>query len=174
MNTHDLGKKIKEARIAKKMTQSEVVGDFMTRNMLSLIESGNAAPSVKTLEYLSSVLEIPFNQLMCGTVKEPLEQLSYAKQLLVEDNCEELLSMEDSFPTELFDEFSAIFSKAYLILAGKMFDDGQYGKASSFAQLSASYADKGIYANSFIRSEAIILMSKCGQKLTSDAHASAK
>ena len=35
MNPSLLGKKIKEARLAKKMTQKEVVGNFITRNMLS-------------------------------------------------------------------------------------------------------------------------------------------
>ena len=58
MENNTLGKRIKEARLAKKMTQSEVVGDFITRNMLSQIESGSATPSVKTLEYLCKVLEL--------------------------------------------------------------------------------------------------------------------
>lgn len=31
MENNTLGKRIKEARLAKKMTQSEVVGDFITR-----------------------------------------------------------------------------------------------------------------------------------------------
>lgn len=64
MENNTLGKRIKEARLAKKMTQSEVVGDFITRNMLSQIESGSATPSVKTLEYLCKVLEIEPNALL--------------------------------------------------------------------------------------------------------------
>ena len=64
MENNTLGKRIKEARLAKKMTQSEVVGDFITRNMLSQIESGSATPSVKTLEYLCKVLEIEPNTLL--------------------------------------------------------------------------------------------------------------
>ena len=64
MEKNTLGKRIKEARLAKKMTQSEVVGDFITRNMLSQIESGSATPSVKTLEYLCKVLEIEPNALL--------------------------------------------------------------------------------------------------------------
>ena len=64
MEKNTLGKRIKEARLAKKMTQSEVVGDFITRNMLSQIESGSATPSVKTLEYLCKVLEIEPNTLL--------------------------------------------------------------------------------------------------------------
>ena len=47
MGRAELGRRLKEARLARKMTQSEVVGDFITRNMLSQIESGSAMPSVK-------------------------------------------------------------------------------------------------------------------------------
>ncbi len=54
-----LGQRIKETRLEKQMTQQEVVGDFITRNMLSKIENDSATPSVKTLEYLSSVLQLP-------------------------------------------------------------------------------------------------------------------
>jgi len=64
MNGIVLGKKLKEARLAKKMTQSDVVGGYITRNMLSQIESGAAFPSIRTLEYLSGVLEIPVSELM--------------------------------------------------------------------------------------------------------------
>jgi transcriptional regulator with XRE-family HTH domain len=64
MNNIQLGKKLKEARLAKKMTQSDVVGTFITRNMLSRIESGTAFPSLRTLEYLANTLEIPIHYLV--------------------------------------------------------------------------------------------------------------
>ena len=58
MDRAALGSRIKEARLAKKLTQTEVVGSFITRNMLSQIESGTATPSIKTLTYLAGVLEL--------------------------------------------------------------------------------------------------------------------
>ena len=64
MDSAELGKRIKEARLARKMTQADVVGDFITRNMLSQIESGTANPSVKTLTYLAKVLQLPVNYLL--------------------------------------------------------------------------------------------------------------
>ena len=76
MNSEELGKRIKEARLAKKMTQSELVGTFITRNMLSRIESGNACPSVKTLEYLAGRLDLPAGvlyQTRCRARKIPTE-----------------------------------------------------------------------------------------------------
>lgn len=36
----------------------------MTRNMLSKIENGRAAPSVKTLEHLSAVLDVPMSYFL--------------------------------------------------------------------------------------------------------------
>jgi len=54
-----LGEKIKEARIEHHMTQKDVVGDYITRNMLSKIENGSATPSIKTLEYLAGRLGLP-------------------------------------------------------------------------------------------------------------------
>ncbi|WP_066506753.1 helix-turn-helix domain-containing protein [Abyssisolibacter fermentans] len=54
---NSIGKKVREARLNKKMTQSEVAGDFITRNMLSKIENDAAMPSIKTIEYLASVLD---------------------------------------------------------------------------------------------------------------------
>ena len=41
------------------MTQREVVGEYITRNMLSKIENNSATPSVKTLEYLAAKLGLP-------------------------------------------------------------------------------------------------------------------
>jgi transcriptional regulator with XRE-family HTH domain len=40
----NIGKKIKDLRSAKMMTQSELAGDEITRNMLSRIESGSKRP----------------------------------------------------------------------------------------------------------------------------------
>ena len=61
-----LGKKIRQLRIDKKITQQELVGDFITRNMLSQIENDIATPSIKTLQYIAEHLEVPLSFLMVG------------------------------------------------------------------------------------------------------------
>ncbi len=70
-----LGEKIKEARIEHHMTQKDVVGDYITRNMLSKIENGSATPSIKTLEYLAGRLGLPssyFLSDMSGDTESPV------------------------------------------------------------------------------------------------------
>ena len=52
----ELGKRIKEARLALGLSQRQLCGDEITRNMLSQIENGSARPSMDTLRYLAGHL----------------------------------------------------------------------------------------------------------------------
>ena len=60
----DIGKKIKKLRTEKLMTQSELTGGEITRNMLSRIENGAALPSLGTVVYLASKLGVPAGYLL--------------------------------------------------------------------------------------------------------------
>ena len=52
----ELGEKLRLARLESGLSQRQLCGEEITRNMLSLIEHGSAKPSMKTLQYLSSRL----------------------------------------------------------------------------------------------------------------------
>ena len=104
MDAKIVGQKIKEARLSKKMTQAEVVGTFITRNMLSQIESGTAMPSMKTLAYLSTVLDLPLSSLLneeTGTLEppqtlvdsSPYGQLSTLKSLAAKQDFRGIMSI---------------------------------------------------------------------------------
>ncbi len=165
---NELGKKIKEARIARKMTQSEVVGDFITRNMLSQIENGTATPSIKTLEYLSCVLDVPLFQLMPDHLdpeEDDISVLVKAKRLLSAGACDKVMDMEQNFPKRLRDEFSAIFSHACLSLAKQALEEADYRDAARFSQMAMEYAEIGIYANSTVKSESIMILNIAAEKL---------
>lgn len=49
----ELGKKLRQARQEAGLTQQQLCGTEITRNMLSLIENGSASPSMRTLRYLA-------------------------------------------------------------------------------------------------------------------------
>ena len=55
----ELGQRLKEARLAAGLSQRQLCGDVITRNMLSQIENGSARPSMDTLRYLAGRLEKP-------------------------------------------------------------------------------------------------------------------
>jgi len=54
----NIGEKIRMLRTSKLMTQSELAGSEITRNMLSRIENGAAQPSLDTLRYLAKKLNV--------------------------------------------------------------------------------------------------------------------
>lgn len=171
MDKTALGKRIKEARMAKKMTQAEVVGSFITRNMLSQIESGTATPSVNTLEYLSRVLEVPMTYLMPaeadGECTDCAALLTYAKQLFFSGEYEQIIELKDSTGT-LEDEFNAIKAKAYLELAEKFTGDESAEKmqaAVNYAKFAAELSQKGIYSNEAVKTEAMLVLNNLAQRL---------
>lgn len=171
MDRSELGKLIKEARLAKKMTQSEVVGDFITRNMLSQIESGTAIPSIKTLEYLSEKLDISI-QMLSKTQQQSLEQqakasespdlglLKEAKRLFAAGEYEKAVSQIKPHLLPAFscyDEFCALYTRSRLALA-KVCRTADPMLALSHAKEALAYADKGLYAASECREEAGALL----------------
>lgn len=56
-----LGEKLKMARLAAGLSQRQLCGDTITRNMLSQIENGAARPSMDTLSYLAGRLGKPIS-----------------------------------------------------------------------------------------------------------------
>lgn len=52
----ELGEKLRRARMEAGLSQRQLCGEEITRNMLSLIENGSAKPSMKTLQYLAGRL----------------------------------------------------------------------------------------------------------------------
>ena len=52
----ELGQRLKQARLEAGLSQRQLCGDVITRNMLSQIENGSARPSMDTLQYLAAQL----------------------------------------------------------------------------------------------------------------------
>ncbi len=70
-----LGEKIRLLRKQQGITQKDLAGDKITRNMLSLIESGNASPSVSTLLYIAKRLNIPAGYFFTDNREEEIKFL---------------------------------------------------------------------------------------------------
>ena len=168
MEKNTLGKRIKEARLAKKMTQSEVVGDFITRNMLSQIESGSATPSVKTLEYLCKVLEIEPNTLL------PDENDSYISIRTEFINKNYKAVIEYDADDEFSDEICALKAKACLMVAREYSGSDSatdLQKAIDFAKQASELSKRGIFADESVKNKADELL-KANAKRLSDYYRS--
>ena len=90
----ELGEKLRQARLEAGLSQRQLCGDEITRNMLSLIENGAAKPSMKTLQYLAARLgknvsyfleediHISPNQTVMETVRRLYEAGDYREAAL--------------------------------------------------------------------------------------------
>ena len=74
-----IGEKIKALRQSKLMTQSELAGTQITRNMLSTIEHGTALPSLPTALYLAERLNVPVGYLLA----DGEDELGYHKMMAI-------------------------------------------------------------------------------------------
>lgn len=59
-----MGQRIRQARMEAGLSQRQLAGDMMTRNMLSALEHDGANPSVTTLKYLSDKLCKPISYFL--------------------------------------------------------------------------------------------------------------
>ena len=179
MDAHIIGQRIKEARLAKKMTQAEVVGDFITRSMLSQIESGSALPSMKTLAYLSSVLGIPVADLMedeSDTLRKekfPLPdhsayaELSQMKEWFHQGKYRELTDwLTGTKNTDLlYDEKQAFLARAFYEQARICKQSGELSSAFTFSKKASDYADSGFYANQGLKADAMVLFTSLAEEI---------
>ena len=175
MNSVELGKRIKEARLARKMTQADVVGDFITRNMLSQIESGVANPSVKTLTYLAKVLQLPVNYLLPdeletfddseNAVNKDFEALNKMKNAYKRGDYAQ--AVETALPfcgadSVISDEANAVLARAYLEMAKEC---EKSREAIAFAQKAQKHADEGIFKSREIKAAALLLADELAERL---------
>lgn len=167
MDRAALGSRLKEARLAKKLTQTEVVGNFITRNMLSQIESGTATPSIKTLTYLAEVLDLPVEQLIGAEEPGDLALLQEVKQALRAEEYEKVLEKAEQLPDALSDERAALLAQANLRLGERCANSGELPRAVELIGKALEHADTGVYANETIRARALLMMGELAKSLQS-------
>lgn len=102
----NLGEKILKVRLEAGLSQRQVCGDVITRNMLSQIEHGTARPSMKTLQYLSGVLGKPVGYFL-GEAEESAntEIMAHAREDFLQGKYGLVLQTLENYrePDPLFD-----------------------------------------------------------------------
>ena len=110
----ELGEKLKQARLEAGLSQRQLCGEEITRNMLSLIENGSAKPSMKTLQYLAGKLGKSVSYFLEETaVLSPNQQImASARQLYDDGNFAEADQMLEDYraPDPVYDREKEILS----------------------------------------------------------------
>jgi len=165
-----LGQKIKQARIDAGLTQKELVGEHITRNMLSKIENDNATPSVKTLEFLAGRLGLSTAYLMSdltfsdGTSPDGLDEMRRAYKEGRFEDCIALLQNSQTAGTT--DEGYLLRSLADLAAAREYLAVYDYEKAKYFADSADYYNKQGLYYSAEIDAEMSLILAECANILS--------
>lgn len=152
------GEKIKKLRIEKSMTQSELAGDFITRNMLSLIESGNAQPSLQTIIYLAGRLNVPVGILVSDSDDE-----YFYRRMIAMDNIRSAFSTkaykicmdlcDGSFEEKKDDEIQLIQAECCLAIGKEEFSAGRLKSACFYFDSACEHSFNTAYNSIHIRAE---------------------
>ncbi|MBO5939147.1 MAG: helix-turn-helix transcriptional regulator [Clostridia bacterium] len=144
-----IGEKIKKLRTAKLMTQSELVGNEITRNMLSRIENGSANPSLETVCYIAGRLNVSPGFLLAEEGDEQIyfkhsEIVGIKKALLSEDYriCRDICLNSESFED---DEIQLILSECNLAIAKEEFGRGNLRVACECFDETIESCEKTLY-----------------------------
>lgn len=127
-----LGEKLKAARLEAGLSQRELCGDTITRNMLSQIENGTAKPSLATLKVLCARLHKPVSQFVEGYGGENLSLLHSASSMPPR----EALATLEAYcaPDPILDGwFSFLTARCYMALSEEALGQGRKALAEEYA-----------------------------------------
>ena len=134
-----LGERIKERRIACGLTQAELAGDTLTRNMISELESGKVSPSLKTLLYLSEKLKTSPRYFLDPKYTQEQERTERYYPQVIKLFCagkyDEMISISEEYLSPIPDDLLAyLLAVAHLSLAEKCTIGGSFHTAKVHLQ----------------------------------------
>ncbi len=145
----NVGKKIRSLRTAKLMTQSELAGTHITRNMLSYIENGSAQPSLSTLVYLAGRLNVPVGFLLAEEgdeiLYEKMNGLANVKQAFRQGDYAGCRSLCHSAFSEPDDEICLLLAECDLEIATEAFWQGKIRQSCKMLDEALQYASETVY-----------------------------
>ena len=157
-----VGSKIKDLRKAKGLTQSDLVGEGITRNMLSRIESGKALPSLPTLMFLAERLGV-----LPGYLLEEERSLLDDKKALVlpklkaaygRSNYKEVIRLYERDLGVFDDEIAYLLADSCLRYAEELLHKGKMLSAEKMARDGLAFAKETLYASAHIEASLSLLL----------------
>ena len=155
-----LGQKLKQTRLARGMTQSQVVGDRITRNMLSQIENDLASPSVGTLEYLASVLNVRLSWLLADEQEEAeAGRTQRLRELLKSGEYAACLELAPEHAPD--DEQALALSMAAAQCAQRALESERFDTARHLAQRGRAWNNGSLYASAALMLRLWDILARC-------------
>ena len=157
----ELGSRLKQARLDAGMSQRQLCGDVITRNMLSQIENGSAKPSMDTLRYLAERLGKPMGYFLEEqAITSPNQTvMTNARQHFPEDP-EQALEVLKQYREDdpLFDgEYHLLCALSAMELARQVLAQGRNAYAVTLLEQAAAHGALTPYYTEATERERVLL-----------------
>lgn len=156
-----LGEKLRQTRLSKGLSQSQVAGGCVTRNMLSQIENDQASPSMRTLEHLARALDVSVGWLLSDEQTDAaLEKMRRARTLFREEDYAGCLALfAQDAPSG--DEMLLLCSQAAGMLAAQRLAAENFSGAKELAQQALDWNRRSLYASAQVQVQALDVLARC-------------
>ena len=165
----ELGQRIRQARLEKGLSQRQLCGDTITRNMLSLIENGSAKPSMDTLCALAARLDKPVGYFLEeSTTFSPNGECILQARTAPPDAALEILKSNQK-PDPLFDpEYSLLTALACMRLAEQAIEENRLLLAANYLEQASQAGAATVYYTPELEARRLVL---CHRAKTDSASA---
>lgn len=160
----ELGQRIKAARLEAGLSQRQLCGTVITRNMLSQIENGAARPSMDTLRYLAERLGKTVSYFLEEqTVTSPNQEImDQARAAFVGSNHADARNALERYrtPDSVFDwEYHLLLALCLMELAKQAGSDGRIPYAQELLHQAAAAGQETPYFTPAMERERLLLLS---------------
>ena len=156
----NIGEKIKKIRTTKLMTQSELVGGQITRNMLSRIENGAANPSIDTVYYIAERLKVSPGYLLADENDEMIfkkhnDVVGIKRAFMNEDYriCRDMCMTSESSED---DEIQMLLCECNLAIGIEEFNSGRLREACEYLDQAIEGCSKTLYRTDYVVASAAV------------------
>lgn len=157
----NVGEKIRNLRLEKLMTQADLAGDQITRNMLCTIERGAALPSLPTARYIASRLNVPVGYLLADEGDDfayrKMAAMPNVQHALRSGDYAGCLAMLGANLGDAFDdEIALIRAECEYRIAKEAFDNGRLRAAAAGFDRAIAAAKNTVYDTGWIRTRSAV------------------
>lgn len=146
-----IGEKIKNLRKMRNLTQNELSGTSVTRNMISQIERGSALPSLPTIKHIAEKLGVDAGYFLCdddNLIKYLLiEEKDKIRECYRSGDYKKCLELCRDFEGYKDDELNLILCECYSALARECLRVGKLESAKKYFEKSDHFSKQSVYAS---------------------------
>lgn len=158
----ELGQRLRQARLDAGLTQRQVCGDLITRNMLSQIENGTAHPSMDTLCYLAEQLGKPASYFLDEQTSSPNQSImEQARTAFAEKDYKQVLEYlaqyQDDDPVFNW-ELHLLEAQSCIALAAQAIQENRFPYATQLLERAGQAGTQTPYYNEATKRQRLLLL----------------